>query len=161
ERIKHRGNITLRSVDMNHFEREIGIVLDIYNDAWEKNWGFVPMDEAEFRHMAKDMKLILDPELMLIAEVKGQPVGFGLALPDVNQVFHKIPDGKLLPFGIFKLLWNLKGPFRHKTITRARVLTLGIKKAYVELGIGPILYTEYFKRGPARGYPLGEASWIL
>ncbi len=161
ERIKARGNITLRTADMSKFDQEIATVLEIYNDAWEKNWGFVPMDEVEFRHMAKDMKMIMDPELLLIAEVKGKPVGFGLCLPDVNQVFHKIRDGKLLPFGIFKLLWNLKGPFRRKTITRARVLTLGIKKAYVELGIGPVLYTEYIKRGPARGYPLGEASWIL
>ena len=70
-------------------------------------------------------------------------------------------DGKLFPTGIFKLLWNLKGPGRKKTINRCRILTLGIKKAYRELGIGPLLYSEYLKRGPARGCPVGEASWIL
>jgi ribosomal protein S18 acetylase RimI-like enzyme len=119
------------------------------------------MSKEEFQHMAKDMKAIVDPELLLIAEVRGEPVGFALALPDVNQAFKKIPDGKLLPFGLLKLLWNTKGPGRKKTIKRCRVLTLGIKQKYRDLGVGPILYTEYLKRGPAQGYFTGEASWIL
>ncbi len=119
------------------------------------------MDEEEFRHMAKDMKLIMDPNLLLIAEVNGQAVGFGLTLPDVNQAFKKIPDGKLLPFGLFKLFWNLKGPGRRKTVQRCRILTLGVKKASQELGVGPLLYTEYKKRAGILGYESGECSWIL
>jgi ribosomal protein S18 acetylase RimI-like enzyme len=119
------------------------------------------MDEEEFRHMAKDMKMIVDPNLLLIAEVRGKAVGFALTLPDVNQVFKKVKDGKLFPTGLLKLLWNLKGPGRTKTINRCRILTLGIKKAFREYSIGPLLYTEYLKRGPAGGYPIGEASWIL
>lgn len=146
---------------MNDFDNEIKRVLDIYNDAWEKNWGFVPMSDEEFRHMAKDMKSILDPNLLLIAEVRGEPVAFALALPDVNQAIKKVKNGKLLPFGLLKLLWNTKGPGRKTTINRCRVLTLGIKKQYQALGVGPILYLEYLKRGPASGYPVGEASWIL
>ena len=161
ERLKSRATVTFRTVNMSKFKEELGIILDIYNDAWEKNWGFVPMEPLEFEHMAKDMKAIIDPELVLIAEVRGKPAGFALALPDVNQVFKKVSDGKLLPFGIFKLLWNLKGPGKRKTMNRARILTLGIKRAYVENGIGPLLYTEYFKRGPKAGYDIGEASWIL
>ena len=93
--------------------------------------------------------------------MRGQPAGFALALPDVNQAFKKVRDGKLFPTGLMKLLWNIKGPGRRKTITRIRILTLGIKRAYVEHGIGPLLYTEYYKRGPAAGYKVGEASWIL
>jgi hypothetical protein len=161
EKLKAAGAVTFRPVNMKKFEEEVDMILGIYNDAWEKNWGFVPMEPEEFRHMAKDMKMIVDPELLLIAEVKGEPVGFALTLPDVNQVFHKVKDGKLFPTGIFKLLWNLKGPGRKKTINRCRILTLGIKKQYQVLGIGPLLYTEYLKRGPAQGCPVGEASWIL
>ena len=161
ERLKEKGNVTFRSVRMKDFDKEVETILEIYNDAWEKNWGFVPMNDEEFRHMAKDMKMILDPELLLIAEVRGQPAAFALALPDVNQALKKIPDGRLLPFGLLKLLWNLKGPGKKRTLNRCRILTLGIKKAYREAGIGPVLYLEYLKRGPANGYPTGEASWIL
>lgn len=161
ERLRAGGRVTFRSIDMKNFDKELAVVQDIYNDAWEKNWGFVPMDPEEFHHMAKDMKLILDPRLVLIAEVAGEPAGFSLTLPDVNQVFKKVPDGKLLPTGLFKLLWNLKGPGRKKTVNRCRILTLGVKKKFAQAGIGPLLYAEYFKRGPELGYSVGEASWIL
>lgn len=161
ERIKASGNIKLRPVNMSDFDGEVQRILEIYNDAWENNWGFVPMDPEEFRHLAKDMKMILDPRLLLIVEVGGEPAGFALTLPDVNQVFKKVPDGKLLPTGLFKLLWHLKGPGRRGTVNRLRILTLGIKKKFQTLGIGPVLYTEYFKMGPKLGYKVGEASWIL
>ncbi|MBC7690345.1 MAG: N-acetyltransferase [Methylotenera sp.] len=161
EKLKQGGVVTFRTLDPKNFDKEVEMILDIYNDAWEKNWGFVPMDAEEFKHMAKDMKMIMDPELVLIAEVRGVPAGFSLTLPDVNQVFKKIKDGKLLPTGLFKLLWNLKGPGKRSTINRCRILTLGIKKQYREFSIGPLLYAEYLKRGPAAGYSVGEASWIL
>jgi hypothetical protein len=161
ERLKANGSVTFRTVDLSRFDAEVDCILDIYNDAWEDNWGFVPMSSEEFRHMAKDMRAIIDPELLLIAEVRGQPAGFGLALPDVNQAFKKIQDGRLLPFGLLKLLWNTKGPGRRSTINRCRILTLGIKKAYRNFSLGPLFYTEYLQRGPAAGYPVGEASWIL
>jgi hypothetical protein len=161
EKLKQKAGITFREIRMNEFDAEIERILDIYNDAWEKNWGFVPMEPDEFRHMAKDMKPIVDPRLVLMVEVRGQPAGFGLTVPDVNQAFKKVKDGKLFPTGLVKLLWNLKGPGKRKTINRCRIITLGIKKAYRELGLGPLLYSEYFKRGPSCGYPVGEASWIL
>lgn len=161
ERLKAKGQVSIRQIDMKNFERDLAVVQGIYNDAWEKNWGFVPMTPEEFSHMAKDMKLIIDPRLVLIAEVRGEPAGFALTLPDVNQALHKVKDGKLFPTGIFKLLWNLKGPGRRKAMNRCRILTLGIKQQFREVGIGPLLYTEYFKRGPEFGYPRGEASWIL
>jgi hypothetical protein len=160
ERLKQRSDITLREINMRDFDGEIERILEIYNDAWEKNWGFVPMNPEEFRHMAKDMKAVLDPRLLLIAEIRGEPVAFALTLPDVNQALIKVRDGKLFPTGLLKLLWYTKGPGR-KAINRCRILTLGIKKAYRNHAIGPLLYTEYFKRGPGNGYPVGEASWIL
>jgi hypothetical protein len=161
ERLKEKGSVKVRTIRVKEFDQEIDRIMDVYNDAWEKNWGFVPMTREEFKHLAKDMKMILDPELVLIAEIKGEVAGFALTLPDINQAMRKVRDGKLFPTGIFKLLWNLKGPGRKKTVNRCRIITLGIKKAYRDAGIGPLLYTEYFKRGPAAGYPDGEASWIL
>jgi hypothetical protein len=161
EKLKQKGNVTFRSINMRKFDEEVEMILDIYNDAWERNWGFVPMEREEFRHLAKDLKAVMDPALLLVAEVAGKPAGFALALPDVNQAIKKVRDGKLFPTGLLKILWNTKGPGRKRTINRCRVLTLGIKRAYREYGIGPLLYTEYFKRGPALGYPAGEASWVL
>jgi hypothetical protein len=161
ERLKKNGSVKFRTIRMSDFNLEVERILEIYNDAWEKNWGFVPMDPEEFRHMAKDMRPIVDPELCLIAEIHGETVGFALTLPDVNQAIAKIRNGKLLPTGLLKLLWHLKGPGRKNTINRCRVITLGIKKKYMSYGIGPMFYTEYLKRAPALGYPIGEASWIL
>jgi hypothetical protein len=161
ERLKQRSSVVFRSIKMNQFSQEIDRIISVYNDAWEKNWGFVPMDEEEFKHMAKDMKAVVDPELILIAEVRGEVAGFSLALPDVNQAFKKLKDGKLSPIGLVRLIWNLKGPGKKKTINRLRILTLGIKQNYRSLALGPLFYTEYFKRANRLGYAVGECSWIL
>jgi len=161
ERLKRKSKIVMRPFDMKKFDEEVERVLQIYNDAWEKNWGFVPMTREEFHHMAKDMKLILDPNLAFIAEVDGEPAGFSLSLPDVNQVFAKVKNGKLLPFGIFKLLWNLKGPGRKSTINRCRILTLGTKQKFRDLGLGPLFYVETYSQALKLGYVGGEASWVL
>ncbi len=161
ERLRQRSSISFRPLNLKKFKEEVQILQDIYNDAWEKNWGFVPMTPEEFQHMAKDLGLIVDPELCLVAEINGKPVGFSLALPDVNLAFKKVPDGKLFPFGVLKLLWHLKGPARRRTVNRLRIVTLGIRRDYQTYSIGPLLYTEYLKRGPERGYVRGEAGWIL
>jgi hypothetical protein len=161
ERLRKRNSIQFRTIKMSQFNEEVERIFEIYNDAWEKNWGFVPLEPEEFRHIAKDFKLILDPRLCLIAEIRGQMAGFALTVPDVNQAIQTVKDGKLLPTGIFKLLWNLKGPGRKTKINRCRIITLGIKKEFQESGIGALLYTEYYNRLPALGYPRAEASWIL
>ncbi len=161
ERLKDNSSIIVRSLDTKNFDRDIEILHEIYNDAWEENWGFVPMEPEEFKLMAKEMKAIFDPRLLLIAEVRGVPAAFSLALPDINQAVIKVRDGKLFPTGLLKMLWYLKGPGRRKTINRCRVVTLGIKKEYRHFALGPLFYTEYLKRGPECGYPVGEASWIL
>lgn len=160
ERIKERHNIRVRQLDPSRFDEEIGIIQEIYQKAWEKNWGFVPMTQEEMEHLKKELKLVLDPRIILFAEVNGKIAGWALALPDVNEVFRKIPSGKLLPFGWIKLLWNLKGPGRKK-LNRLRVLTLGVLPEYQKLGIGPVLYNEYFTHGVEVGYHGGECSWIL
>ncbi|ATH07461.1 hypothetical protein BIY24_05740 [Halobacteriovorax marinus] len=154
-RAEKSNKITYRKVNMKDWKNETEILWDIYNDAWEKNWGFIPMLREEWEHTCKDMKSILDPNLILICEVAGEPAGFIVALPDINQAFKQVPNGKLLPFGIFKLL-NAK-----KYMTRMRVLTMGVKSRYRKLGLESILYTKTKKLGLDAGYNEVEMSWIL
>lgn len=161
ERLKAKENITFRSLNKNKFDEEVSQAFEIYNDAWETNWGFIPVDEEEFRFISKDMKEIMDPRLIFFAEVNGEPAAFACALPDVNQVIRKVKKGKLLPFGVLKLLWGLKGPGSKKRINRLRIVTLGVKKKFEALGLGALLYAEYFKTGKKLGYDIGDCSWIL
>lgn len=160
ERQMRRGGITIRPVRMARFDQEVRAIREIYNSAWEKNWGFVPIDKSEFEHLAKNLKRIVWPEHCLLAEVDGEPIAFGLGLPNINQVLKKIPTGELFPFGFIKLLWYLKGPGR-KHITESRIITLGIKREYQKRAIGPLLYMEYLRRHREAGLLRTEASWIL
>ena len=155
ERAEKRHGISYRKINLKDWNNEINRMHDIYNSAWEKNWGFVPMSDEEFFHTAKDLKSIVDPNLIIFVEVKGETAGFIVALPDFNQVFKNIPSGKLLPFGIFKLL-------RSKNyINRCRVITLGVKEQYRNLGLGPILYNRAHQKIIEAGYSEIEMSWIL
>ena len=159
ERVKQKTDVKFRSINMKDFKNEIKLIQEVYNDAWEKNWGFVPMDDAEFGHMAKSLKDIIWPEFCQLAFVNGKPIGFALSLPDINQVLKEIPSGKLLPFGIFKLLSGLKP--KAKKINRVRVITLGVKKAYRASGVASVFYYEAYKKAKELGLWGGECSWIL
>ena len=155
EKLAKRGGWSIRPVNLKRFKEEVGTVMGIYNSAWEKNWGFVPMTEAEFEHMAKEFRPVVDPHLCLIAEKDGEPIGFLLCLPDLNRAIRHIPNGKLFPFGVFKFLWH------KRKIRSLRIMTLGMKPGYVDSGIGAALYTAGFRSADERGYDDGEASWIL
>jgi hypothetical protein len=155
ERVQKSKKISYRQISTKHWERDIKILQDIYNDAWEKNWGFVPMTPEEFAHTAKDMKQIVDERLIIIAEVDGEPAGFIVALPDYNQVFKKISDGKLLPTGIFKLIFGKKG------INRMRVITLGTKQKFRKMGIETVLYHRCWENAFNSGIVECEMSWVL
>lgn len=155
ERVEKSKKITYRQISTKHWDRDIKILQDIYNDAWEKNWGFVPMTPEEFAHTAKDMKQIVDERLIIIAEVDGEAAGFIVALPDYNQIFKKIPDGKLLPTGIFKLLFGKKG------INRMRVITLGTKQKFRRMGIETVLYHRCWENAFNSGIEECEMSWVL
>lgn len=144
----------LRSLDMKRFGAEVDRVRDIYNQVWERNWGFVPMTDAEVEHMAKALKPVVEPELVLFVEVEGEPAGFALALPDVNQALRRL-NGRLLPFGIFKLLWYMR------RIDRMRIVTLGLKEEYRRTGLDALMYLELFRRGRRHGIDVAESSWIL
>lgn len=155
ERIKGSSRITFRDFNLKDFKGEVDRCFEIYNSAWEKNWGFFPMTKEEFAFMAKDMKMIVDPRMAFMAEVDGKPAGFMLAVPDINYIQKRIPDGKLLPTGIFKLLLG------KKMVNFVRIITLGVKPEYRGSGIFALFTYEAFERAKKYGYVGGEASWIL
>lgn len=147
--------ITIRPVNKKDLANEATKVREVYNAAWDRNLGFVPMTDNEFSYLAKDLKMVLDEEFCLIAEHNGKQIGFALAIPDINQILIKVRRGRLLPTGIFKLLFNMK------KIDRIRVLALGVNKEYRKLGIEACFYASIIKRVGARRMKGAEASWIL
>lgn len=149
------SSVKFRDFNVKDFKGEVAKCFEIYNTAWEKNWGFFPMTEEEFSFSAKDMKMILDPRMAFIAEVNGKPAGFMLAVPDLNYVFKHIPNGKLFPTGIFKLLLG------KKLVKTVRIITLGVKPEFRGGGIFALFTFEAFERANRFGYLAGEASWIL
>jgi hypothetical protein len=155
-RMEKSNRITYRTINKKNWANEVKLMFEIYNSAWEKNWGFVPMGWDEFNATAKELKQVVDENLILFAEVNGEAAGFIVALPDFHQVFARIPDGKLLPFGIFKLLTG------EKHVNRVRVITMGIKEEYRKLGLASLLYYKTHENIKNVGkYKEIEMSWIL
>jgi GNAT superfamily N-acetyltransferase len=155
--MRERMGITVRPLDLKRFDDEVEAIKRIYNAAWEKNWGFVPMTEAEIDHLAKQFKPVVMPELVGMAEKAGEIVGFGLGLPDLNQVFRGNRGGHLLPV-LPRLLWRL---WRRK-FRRARILLLGILPEYQGKGVDAMLYHWIWTTcGEKLGITWGEAGWIL
>jgi GNAT superfamily N-acetyltransferase len=149
-----RHRFTIRSLRMKDFAADLERIHAIYSAAWEDNWGAVPMTDREFRHIAKDLKQVLDPDLCLIAEVDGEVAGFSLALPDFNQVLTHL-NGRLLPFGILKILYH------KRKIDALRILTMGVIKKFRLRGIDSCFYYETYRRALKKGIWRGEMSWIL
>jgi len=158
EKIRQREGVTVRPVNLKQFDAEVARVKAMYNSAWEKNWGFVPMTEHEFDHLAKDLKQMVRPELALVAEVKGQPVGFALTIPDANEAI-KAANGRLttfgLPIGLAKLL------LASRRIRRLRLILLGTVEGYRRRGLDAILYLDTLNKARELGYEGGEISWTL
>ena len=153
--VKDRGAITLRTVDLAKFTAELERVMEIYNDAWEKNWGFVPMTPAEIRFVASDFKSIILPEFVYFATYQGEDVGFAMALPDINHALKRA-NGRLFPFG---WMYFLKSSLRK--IPALRLVALGVKKKVQHMGIGTLFYQRYIEEGTRRGYKAAELSWVL
>jgi hypothetical protein len=152
--IMKKENLTIRKVNLKDFANEVQKVREIFNNAWKDNWGFVPMTEDEFKFIAGNLKQAVDPDYVEFVEVEGQPIGFSLALPDINQAIKGL-NGKLLPFGILKFLMN------RKKINQLRVIIMGIKKEYQKKGIDAILYRNIIKEGNRKGVKGAEISWVL
>ena len=158
EKVRQREGIVVRQANLKDWDNEVKRLKAIYNDAWEKNWGFVPMTEKEFDHLAKDLKMVLVPELTLIGEVNGEAVAFCLTLPDANQAI-KLANGKLttfgLPIGLVKMLMGLK------KIKSGRLAILGIKAGFRKRGIDSVMMLDTVKAAQKLGWWGGEIGWTL
>lgn len=154
EKIREREGIVVRGVNMAKWDEEVELAFQIYNEAWEKNWGFVPMSKAEFYRLAKEMKQIIKPDLVLIAEVKGEVAGFSFTVPDVNPAIAKA-NGRLLPFGLPRMLFALK------KCDRARLVLLGMRPKFRKRGIDAILYKDTLTNAARLGFRRGEIGWTL
>lgn len=154
EMIKKREGIVYRNLNMKDFNNEVRRVKEVYNDAWSRNWGFVPLTDDEIDHLAKNLKMAVDPDFVQFADIDGKPVGFSLTLPDINQAIKGL-NGKLFPLGVFKFLAN------KKKINRLRVIIMGVKKDYQKMGIDAGFYRDVIKAGNRKNYTGAEISWVL
>lgn len=150
-----RSGIKLRIINLKDFKNEADKIKLVYNKAWDKNLGFVPMTDEEFNYIAKDLKMIVDPRFCIIAEKGSEVVGFAVGIPNINEIQIKIKRGRLLPTGIFKLL------FGKKKIKTLRVLMLGVLEGYRKLGIEACLYGRIIKNAQETGIQGAECSWML
>ncbi len=157
ERLAKRSRAIVRPVNLKRFDDEVELIRVLYNEAWEKNWGFVPMTDEEFRYTAVQLKQIIDPELSLVAMVDSKAVGFSLSIPDFNQALIHL-NGTLFPLGALKLFWHTK--IRRK-VRGLRTITMGILPEYRKIGIDALMHMQTFKNGVRRGYETSELSWIL
>jgi GNAT superfamily N-acetyltransferase len=158
EQARKRKGLVLRKFDKKHFDREVEIAKAVYNAAWERNWGFVPLTDHEFDHLAKELKPFLDPDLVYIAEVDGKPAGITLGIPDVNQALLKAraqPNIWSLPLTLVKFLWH------QRKIDTFRALIMGVLPEYRTLGIDALFYVETARGAFAKGFEYSEMSWIL
>lgn len=153
-RLKQRG-ITIRKINFKNFGEETANLREVYNKAWDKNMGFVPLNTEEFDYQAKDLKLVLDPDFCLVAEQNGKLVGFGAAIPDMNQIQIKIRKGRLFPTGIFRLLMG------KRKVTGIRILLLGVIEGYRKMGIEACIYANIIKAYREKGLKYAEAGWTL
>lgn len=150
-----RAGIRLRPLNLARFDLEIDLLRDLYNRAWEANWGFVPATEAEFRHAAKDLRQVVDPDLSAVAELRGRPVGFSAILRDVNAVLRPRGGGRLLPTNLLRLLFGLP------RVRRFRVITLGVVPEARGKGINEAFFLHALRACREKGGEGAEASWVL
>lgn len=153
--------IRIRDVDKSKFDQEAAIILDILNDAWSDNWGFVPLTDAEIAYAGKKLKPIIVEDLVKIAEVDGEPVAFMITIPDLNEMIRDL-NGNLFPFGWAKLLWRL----RQVTTRRVRVPLMGVRKAYQRGRMASqlaFMLIEFTRRVCVDKYGInfGEFGWVL
>jgi GNAT superfamily N-acetyltransferase len=154
ERVESKHGITVRPMRKKDIEAEIDRFLEVYNAAWERNWGFSPLTEREVRHYARTLKPLLDEHWAFIAEKDGETVGAALSLPDYNQVLKRM-NGRLLPFGWAKFLWH------RRKIDRVRVFALGVRREWQHAGVAARFYQLHFDSAEVTPQTYGEMGWIL
>lgn len=154
-RLAERYKITLRPLDPKRFWSDVEQVKRLYNQAWEKNWGFIPMTDAEMNHLARQLKPVVVPDLVVFASIGERAIGFAIAVPDFNVALRGNRSGRLWPLGIFRILWN------QRKIRRTRVVTLGVLPEDRHTGADALMYEWLWRHAHALGYPWAESSWIL
>ncbi len=160
EKIKQRKHFTLRNPNMRRFNAEVELVKAIYNQAWAKNWGFVPMNDEEIDHTADSLRDIVDPHIAFFVEVEGRAVAFGLPLPNLYEPLSKVrcQPGEPHWWQLLRLIWHWKVLGQ---VSSVRVWGLGVLEEYRASGADALLYYEMIKAGLPRGYRNIEMSWIL
>jgi GNAT superfamily N-acetyltransferase len=154
EGVKERFGVTVRPLDRSRFDEEVRMFLEIYNSSLSGTWGFVPLTPAEINHMAASLKHLIVPELALVAEVEGRPIGTVFCLLDYNPRIKAI-NGRLFPFGFLKLLWN------KKAIKRMRAISTNVIPEYQAWGVGLVLHAALVPRLFDWGMQEVEFSWVL
>ncbi len=154
DRVLSRPGLVIRNFDMSRFDEEASLLRKLYNDSWSQNWGFIPMDDDDFAYSAKDMKSMVDPAYLLIAEMDGKPCGFSVTFPDFNIATQPM-KGKMYPFGWLKFL------LAKRTINYARMPLMGVLPDYRKLGVDMALVYRTLQAVFDKGITAGECSWIL
>ncbi len=155
ERLRERSKVQVRELNMADFDAEVGRFFELYNSTWQHNWGFVPMQEAELRHLAKQLKTLVNPRWIFALERDGDPVAVCIAVPDANHLMLKVRRGRLFPTGWVRLLFGVK------KLKHIRVIALGVRPDVQSAGLGPLLYAEVVDRLYSDGAEIAEASWTL
>ncbi|MEE8104424.1 MAG: hypothetical protein V3T86_02700 [Planctomycetota bacterium] len=152
--LARKRGVTVRTLDYSDFDAEAERLRVVYNEAWSENWGHVPIPKDEFLHKARDMKMIMHRDLVMLAEKDGDIVGLVLLIPDLNTVSKRF-GGKLLPFGWWHLL-------RAKHVeSRVRCVLLGVVPSHRVRGTVALLLEEVYTHGLKRYHTWAEASWVL
>lgn len=157
-RAENRSPVTVRKIDKAHIERDALKIWEVYNKAWKNNWYWVPMSREEFMLLVDNLRQIADFDLIYLAETaEGEIAGMIVAIPNINEALAHLRDGRLLPFGLLKLLWYT----RPGAIRSLRVIIMGVLEQFRGQGIDLMLYNHAFRAASAKGYTSGEFSQIL
>jgi GNAT superfamily N-acetyltransferase len=156
ERCEPDHGIRLRHMSRRTLRRDMNVFAEIYNQAWARNWGFVPYDKADLDAYAQELQLVFDPDWFMVSEQvdTGEPVAIAITVPDINQVLKKM-NGRILPFGWWHFLR------RRRTVDRCRVGFLGVKPEFQNTGVAAQLYIEHFDMAVVSPVTWGEMGWIL
>ena len=154
EKARSEHGVSLRRMSRRRLRRDLDVFGEIYNEAWKRNWGFVPYSAKDLDHYAQELQLVFSRDWFMVAEHEGEPVGVAITVPDVNRVL-RVMDGRLLPLG----WWHYLRRRRH--IDRVRVGFLGVKPEYQHMGVAALFYVEHFDTARERGPTWGEMGWVL
>jgi GNAT superfamily N-acetyltransferase len=154
EKVESEHGITIRNMNKRDLKKEITRFMEVYNEAWGHNWGFVPVTEDEVTFQAKNLKQVIDERWTFIAERDGEVLGAALTLPDINQALAKL-NGRLLPFGWLRFL------LAKRKIDTVRVFALGVKDEYQHTGIAAAFYIKHLEEADPDAVYGGETGWIL